>query len=195
MRVLHAIAGFVLFFELPIPIYWLILHPFNSFWRKRVRAAFWFASLMAWTSGGIVLWHFRHVLLAASRPSWFVIAAGFALIAVEGYLFIRVEQELGSRRLVGHAELTGTGEMFSSGLYAHVRHPRYSGMFSAVVGAALLGGTPLLWIVLLAWFPFALAVIHLEEKELACRFGASYEAYRNRVPAFLPFRMRKPKNR
>jgi protein-S-isoprenylcysteine O-methyltransferase Ste14 len=190
MRFLHAVAGFVLFFELPIPIYWLILHPFNKFWRSRVRAAFWCAGLTAWTCGGVALWIFRHSLLAPSRPSWFAIAAGFALIAIEGYLFVRVERELGSRRLVGHAELTGTGEMFSGGLYAHVRHPRYAGMFSAVLGAALLAGAPLLWIVLVIWLPFALIVIRLEEMELAARFGPSYEAYRKRVPAFLPFRKR-----
>jgi protein-S-isoprenylcysteine O-methyltransferase Ste14 len=190
MRFLHAVAGFILFFELPIPIYWLILHPFNSFWRSHVRAAFWIAGLTAWISGGVALWHFRHLLLAAARPSWYAIAVGFALIAVEGYLFARVERELGSRRLVGHAELTGTGEMFSSGLYAHVRHPRYAGMFSALLGAALLAGTRLLWIVLAVWLPFALVVIRLEEIELAARFGPSYEAYRKRVPAFLPFRLR-----
>jgi protein-S-isoprenylcysteine O-methyltransferase Ste14 len=192
MRFLHAFAGFVLFFELPIPIYWLIIHPFNSFWRRRVRAAFWFAGLSAWICGGVALWDFRHSLLAAARPSWFAIAAGFTLIAAEGYLFVRVERELGSHRLVGHAELTGTGEMFSSGLYAHVRHPRYAGMLGAVLGAAMLGATRLLWIVLAVWLPFALIVIRLEEKELAARFGPSYEAYRKRVPAFLPFRLRAP---
>jgi protein-S-isoprenylcysteine O-methyltransferase Ste14 len=192
MRFLHAFAGFLLFFELPIPIYWLILHPFNSFWRSRVRAAFWFAGLSAWICGGLALWNFRHSLLAAARPSWFAIAVGFALIAAEGYLFVRVERELGSRRLVGHAELTGTGEMFSSGLYAHVRHPRYAGMLGAVLGAAMLGATRLLWIVLAVWLPFALIVIRLEEKELAARFGPSYEVYRKRVPAFLPFRLRAP---
>jgi len=190
MRFLHVVAGFVLFFELPIPIYWLILHPFNSFWRSHIRAAFWFAGVTAWTCGGAALWFFRHSLLAASRPSWFAIAAGFSLIAVEGYLFVRVERELGSRRLVGHAELTGTGEMFSGGLYAHVRHPRYAGMFSALLGAALLAGTLLLWIVLALWWPFALIVIRLEELELAARFGPTYEEYRKRVPAFLPFRLR-----
>jgi protein-S-isoprenylcysteine O-methyltransferase Ste14 len=187
MRFLHAFAGFVLFFELPIPIYWLILHPFNSFWKTRVRAAFWFAGLTAWTCGGVVLWHFRHSLLSSARPSWFAIAAGFALIFVEGYLFARVERELGRRRLVGHAELTGKGEMFSGGLYAHVRHPRYAGMFSAVLGAALLAGTRSLWIALILWLPFALIVIRMEEKELAARFGSSYESYRKRVPAFFPF--------
>jgi protein-S-isoprenylcysteine O-methyltransferase Ste14 len=189
MRFLRAVSGFVLFVELPIPIYWLILHPFHSFWKTRVRAAFWFAGLTAWTCGGVALWSSRRLLLAAARPSWFAIAAGFALIAVEVYLLVRVERELGSRRLVGHAELTGTGEMYSGGLYAYVRHPRYAGMFGAVIGAALLAGTPLLGLVLVLWWPFALLVIRLEEKELAVRFGPNYEAYRKRVPAFLPFRL------
>lgn len=190
MRFLHAVAGFVLFFELPIPIYWLILHPFHSFWRSRVRAAFWFAGLTAWICGGSLLWFFRHALVAAARPSWPAIGAGFVLIAVEGYLFVRVERELGSRRLVGHAELTGSGEMFSGGLYAYVRHPRYAGMFSAVLGAALLAGTRTLWLVVLLWWPLALLAIHMEERELAARFGAGYETYRKRVPAFVPWRWR-----
>lgn len=188
MRFLHAVAGFVLFFELPVPIYWLILHPFNSFWRTRVRAAFLIAALTAWTVGGVLLWISRRWLLAATRPSWFAIAAGLALIGAEIYLFFRVERELGSRRLVGHAELTGTGEMLAGGLYAYVRHPRYAGMFSAVLGAALIAGTPVLWAVLAVWCVAALLVIHLEERELAARFGASYAAYRRRVPAFFPFR-------
>ena len=195
MRFLHAVAGFILFFELPIPIYWLILHPFNAFWRTRVRAAFLFAGLTAWTCGGAVLWIFRHALLASTPRSWFAIIVGFALIAVEAYLFARVEKELGSRRLVGHAELTGKGEMFTGGLYAYLRHPRYAGMFAALLGAALLAGTPLLWIVLALWCPFALLVIRLEEKELEARFGANYEAYRRRVPAFLPIFLRAHENR
>jgi protein-S-isoprenylcysteine O-methyltransferase Ste14 len=188
MRFLRTVAGFVLFIELPIPIYWLILHPFNSFWRSRIRTAFWFAGVSAWTCGGMLLWVFRHSLLAASRPSWLAIVAGFALISLEGYLLVRVERELGSRRLVGHAELTGKGEMFSGGLYAHVRHPRYAGMFAALLGAALLAGAPLLWIVLSLWCPFAVFVIRLEEVELTARFGSGYEEYRKRVPAFFPFR-------
>jgi protein-S-isoprenylcysteine O-methyltransferase Ste14 len=190
MRPLHAVAGFFLFFELPIPIYWLILHPFNAFWKTRVRAAFWFAGLSAWISGGAVLWEFRHSLLAATRPPWIAIAAGCALIGVEIYLFVRVERELGSRRLIGHAELTGTGEMHTGGLYQHVRHPRYSGMFCAVVGAALLSGTRLLWVVLAVWSLFALFAIRMEERELAARFGDAYASYRKRVPAFFPYRMR-----
>jgi protein-S-isoprenylcysteine O-methyltransferase Ste14 len=189
MRLLHAVAGFFLFIELPIPIYWLILHPFNSFWRNRVRSAFWIAGLTAWTAGGALLWIYRSQLLAATPPLWFAIVAGLALIGVEIYLFVRVERELGTRRLVGYAELSGTGEMFAGGLYAHVRHPRYTGMFCAVVGATLLAGTPRLWMILAVWWVFALIVIRLEDRELAARFGATYAAYRKRVPAFLPFRL------
>jgi protein-S-isoprenylcysteine O-methyltransferase Ste14 len=189
MRLLHAFAGFILFFELPIPIFWLMIHPLNSFWRKRVRAAFSIAGLAAWITGGILLWTFHPQLMAETRPSWVAIVAGLALIGVEIYLFWRVERELGARRLVGHAELTDTGELFTGGLYAHVRHPRYAGMFCAVAGAALLSGTLRLWLVLAVWWPFALAVIRLEERELERRFGAAYSAYRKRVPAFLPLRI------
>ncbi len=186
MRLLHAVAGFFLFFELPIPIYWLILHPFHSFWRRRVRAAFWIAGLTAWIAGGVLLWIFRSQLLSARRPSIFAIAAGAVLLGVEVYLFWRVERELGGRRLVGLAELTETGEMHTRGLYARVRHPRYTGMFSAVIGAALLSGTSRVWTVLAIWFIFALLVIHLEEREMAARFGSAYQAYRKQVPAFMP---------
>ena len=190
MRLLQALAGLVLFFELPIPIFWLIIHPFSAFWRSRVRTAFWFAGLTAWTCGGVALWLLRHRLLSASPHSWIAVASGFALIAVEAYILVRVERELGSRRLVGHAELTGTGEMFSSGLYAYVRHPRYAAMFAAVLGAALIAGSRLLWGMLPIWFGFALVVIRSEERELASRFGPAYDEYRKRVPAFLPTRLR-----
>jgi protein-S-isoprenylcysteine O-methyltransferase Ste14 len=186
MRFLHALSGFVLFIELPIPIFWLIIHPFSAFWRKRVRTAFWFAGLTAWTCGGVALWLLRHRLLSRSPHSWIAIASGLTLIAAEAYILVRVERELGSCRLVGHAELTGTGEIFSGGLYAYVRHPRYAAMFAAVLGAALIAGSALLLKMLPIWFVFALSVIRLEERELASRFGRSYEEYRRRVPAFVP---------
>lgn len=189
MRLLHAFVGLVLFFELPIPIFWLIIHPFSRFWRSRIRTAFWFAGLTAWTCGGVTLWLLRHRLLVVSRHSWIAIAFGLVLITAEVYILARVERELGGRRLVGHAELTGTSEMFSGGLYAYVRHPRYVAMFAAVLGAALVAGSRLLWEILPVWLVFAVIVIRLEERELVSRFGSNYEEYRKRVPAFLPIRL------
>jgi protein-S-isoprenylcysteine O-methyltransferase Ste14 len=187
MHVWHALAGFFLLFELPIPIYWLILHPFHSFWRHRVKAAFAVAAVTAWTVGGVLLWIFHSQLLSRTQRSLPAIFVGVVLLGIEIYLFWRVERELGSRRLVGHAELTGTGQMFTEGLYSRVRHPRYSGMFCAVAGAALIAGSVRLWVLLILWTIFALTIIKLEEREMAARFGSPYAAYQRRVPAFLPF--------
>jgi protein-S-isoprenylcysteine O-methyltransferase Ste14 len=191
MRAWHALAALFLFVELPVPLYWVILHPLNPIWRRRVRAAFWVAGLTAWTVGGVLLWIFHPWLLESRPRSALFVIPGLVLIGVEVYLFWRVEHELGSRRLVGHAELTGTGHLFTEGLYAHIRHPRYTGMFCAVVGAALMAGTVWLWIVMAIWWPFALAVIRMEERELMLRFGSAYDEYRKRVPAFVPLRLRR----
>src|ERR1700680_4475843 len=98
MHYLRALAGFFLFIELPIPIYWLIIHPFNSFWRDRVRAALWIAAVTAWTVGGVALWLFRSSLLSPTRRPAPAIAAGLILLGIEVYLFWRAERELGTRR-------------------------------------------------------------------------------------------------
>ncbi|MGB6198794.1 MAG: isoprenylcysteine carboxylmethyltransferase family protein [Candidatus Acidiferrales bacterium] len=190
MFFLRALAGLVLFAELPVPIYWLILHPGHRFWRKRLRAAFWTATLTAWTLGGVLLFYFRAQLLAVHRPPIWMIVAGLLLIAIEPLMLRRVERDLGGMRLVGHAELTGGGELEVSGVYAHLRHPRYAAMFCAVLGACLIAATRILWIVAAVWWIVERLVIALEERELLARFGAPYAAYRRRVPAFLPFRLR-----
>jgi protein-S-isoprenylcysteine O-methyltransferase Ste14 len=189
MFFLRALAGLVLFAELPVPIYWLILHPFHGFWRTRIRAAFWIAGLTAWTAGGILIFYFRSQLLATGRPAVWMIVAGLLLICVEPIALRRVGRELGGMRLVGHAELTGGGALETSGLYARMRHPRYSAMFCAVLGACLLAGTRRLWIVAAVWWIVERLVISLEECELLARFGEPYAAYRRRVPGFLPFRL------
>ena len=47
-RATRLIAVVVLDFEMPVPIYWLILHTPVLFWRKHVRAAFLVAVFAAW---------------------------------------------------------------------------------------------------------------------------------------------------
>jgi protein-S-isoprenylcysteine O-methyltransferase Ste14 len=189
-RILRALAGLVLFAELPVPLYWLILHPSAGFWRRHLRAAFWIAGLGSWTVGGVLLFLYREELLASTPPRAWQIAVGFSLIAVEFFTFLLVERQLGTRRLVGHAELTRGGELETSGLYSRIRHPRYAAMFCAMLGACLIGGTPRLWLVAAVWWLVQLGVIALEEREMMCRFGPAYAEYRRRVPAFLPFRLR-----
>jgi methanethiol S-methyltransferase len=77
-----------------------------------------------------------------------------------------------------------------TGLYRFVRHPRYAGMFAAVVGAGILAGTRAIAILVALWIPLMLVVIGLEERELKARFGSAYVEYSRAVPRFLPVRFR-----
>ena len=190
MKLLDWVAALVLFFQLPIPVFWLIMHPLVGFWRRHMRAGYLVATLTAWGGVAIALFLFHRRLFASeSTPLWARLS-GLTLILADLYVVYRVERELGGARLVGHTELKGEGELATSGIYARVRHPRYTGMMFAVLGACLLAGTLLLWVVAAVWWLLALIAIGLEERELSARFGAAYEAYCKRVPRFLPFRFR-----
>jgi len=80
--------------------------------------------------------------------------------------------------------------LITTGPYAFVRHPMYLAVIAAGMGGLLLYRT---WAMLL----FAMAMFGLtvrarrEEQALAAEFGAAWEAYCRRVPAWLPHRTRK----
>jgi len=190
MTWLDWLAGAVLFLQWPIPIFWLILHSLIGFWRRRRRAAYWVAGLTAWGGIAALLAALRgHLFAGVGAPLWAVIA-GLVLLATEVAILLRVERELGFGRMVGRTELAGGGELHTQGLYARVRHPRYAGMMLAVLGACLLAGTLLMWVLSAAWLSLALLAILLEERELRARFGAAYDDYARRVPALFPVRLR-----
>lgn len=86
---------------------------------------------------------------------------------------------------MGRTELGGGGELQCRGIYAHIRHPRYTGSLLAILGACLLGGTRVTWLVAAAWLVLMRAAIALE-RELQTRFGDAYREYCRRVPRFIP---------
>jgi len=188
-RATRLIAIFVLAFEMPVPIYWLILHQPVLFWRKHVRAAFPVAVAAAWGIVDVVLYRFRLELFRRDGVSWPALL-GLVFIGVDVFTFIKSEAVLGGRRIVGHSELAGSRELVARGLYTRVRHPRYLGMMSGVLGACLIIALPPLWAASLVWLCLALLTIRAEELELHARLGPAYAAYAERVPALLPFRRR-----
>lgn len=194
MTWLDAVAAVLSFFYVPIPVYWLLLHPLTRFWRGRHRAALWFAFLAAWALGAAYLWTLRERLFAAATAPLWAIAVGMALIVLDVAVLFRVHRELGAARLVGQAELTGSGELNTTGLYASVRHPRYAAMMAGMAGVCLIAGTLLLWTTAAVWWLLVLVSIWFEERELLARFGEAYARYRARVPAFLPLHIR-PRDR
>jgi protein-S-isoprenylcysteine O-methyltransferase Ste14 len=186
VRFFRYLALIVFFMDLPVPLYWFILHPFTKFWSTRIRAAFYIAGLGAWTAGGIFVFLFRNRLLAADTPSIPFALLGIALIAVNGFLLYRAGKDLGHMKLVGHAELTGKTDLVTEGIYRHIRHPRYAGMISAIAGASILAGSRWALAVSAIWLLLVFAVILLEEREMRVRFGPAYRDYCRAVPRFLP---------
>jgi protein-S-isoprenylcysteine O-methyltransferase Ste14 len=180
------LAAVVLFLHWPIPFYWLALHPQVGFWRHHVRAAYVIGVLVSWPPVTAAMILFRRELFR-SRPSPLVaVAAGLVLIGCEVWILTRVHRALGTARLVGTTELSGGGEVARGGIYAYVRHPRYTGSFLAVAGACLVGGTQGMWIASALWVVLMRLAIAFEERELGRRFGAAYEQYRREVPGFVP---------
>lgn len=184
------ISAIVLFLNLPIPLYWFVVHPLTRFWRNRAKAAYIVGLLCSWLPVTVFLIAARREFFRAEWPAWWALASGMGLIAFEVWLFWRVRHDLGLERLVGKTELSGRGEIVRSGIYARIRHPRYAGSFLAIVGACLLAGTKFVWLVAAAWTLLMRLAIFLEEREMRSRFGIAFEEYRRSVPRFLPQRRR-----
>ncbi len=190
MTILHWFSGIVLGIELPVPIYWFVIHGAVGYWRHRGRWPYLAAVAAAWGAGGWLLYRFLSPgIFASQRPLW-AAAAGAILLISDVAIFLTAESELGGRRLVGQAELSGSGELAMRGLYAHVRHPRYLGMILGILGACLISGSPRLWLFFVFWAMATLAMIAIEERELRRRFGPQYAEYAKRVPVLLPFRLK-----
>jgi len=187
VRSFRNLALVVYFLDLPIPIYWFILHPFTNFWRRNIRAAFWLAGLTAWISAGIFVIAFRDRLLAENDPSFAVVLSVFALVAADFILLFYSGKNLGGRTLVGHSELSGKNELKTLGLYKYIRHPRYTGMIAAMIGASILAHTGFAWIVFAIWIVCVMISVYLEEREMRRRFGPAYEEYSRATPRYLPW--------
>lgn len=186
--IIQWIAVAVFFLQLPNPLFWLVLHPQMRFWRNHVRGAYITALVVAWGLVTVFLVAFHSAILRSDVPSDLQIGAGLLLIALDLWLFAKVRRDLGTSRLIGRTELAGGGEVASAGIYSRIRHPRYAGMLSSVLGACLLAATPLMWGIAAAWLLLAMIAIGFEERELRARFGAAYAEYCQRVPRFIPRR-------
>jgi len=192
-----ALALFVLTVQLPVPFFWLAVHPATRFWRRHPQAAYFLLGPAIWLTIAFALLGGREWWLAERfSRHWLVALAGVALLAADVALIRYVERTLGWRVLVGLPQLSARwrpGRLVISGPYKWLRHPTYLGMMLGWWGAVLLSGaTRLVYVVagvnLLAWF-----VTELEERELLTRFGADYASYRQRVPRLLPWTWRPSK--
>lgn len=78
------------------------------------------------------------------------------------------------------------GKLVTSGIYSHIRHPQYSGLFLISIGMLIQWPT-LLTIVMWPFLMFAYFRLSLkEERDVIRQFGQEYLVYKESVPAFIP---------
>jgi protein-S-isoprenylcysteine O-methyltransferase Ste14 len=77
-------------------------------------------------------------------------------------------------------------ELVTTGPYAFVRHPIYSGILLAVVGTTLVKGFPSI-VLLAAFFAYFVYAANVEERNMMRQFPNEYPAYVNRTKMLIPF--------
>jgi protein-S-isoprenylcysteine O-methyltransferase Ste14 len=170
---------------------WLLW--FYPFLRKRFTGPKRQSNVMAHSGDWGLALETAGMLLAAFRlPGWpepgvARMAASMVLGplgAVFGWLAVR---HLGKQLRI-LAGLYPDHELIRSGPYAIVRHPVYSSMFLLMLATGLLLSRWPLFLLAIALYMVGTEIrIHAEEGLLRRRFGAEFEEYRRKVPAYLPY--------
>jgi protein-S-isoprenylcysteine O-methyltransferase Ste14 len=86
------------------------------------------------------------------------------------------------------AALSEDHDLIQSGPYAYVRHPIYASMLGLLISIGAVRTRWPLFLAALVLFLIGIEIrVRAEDRLLANRFGESFEAYRARVRAYIPF--------
>lgn len=105
--------------------------------------------------------------------------AGYMLLFVGIGLFIQGWREL----YRAHRQ----GRLAQDGLYGLVRHPQYTGLFIGLFGEGVVHWPTVFSVTLFPLIVLAYTwLAFCEERQVQRQFGEAYDAYRRRVPMFVP---------
>ena len=127
------------------------------------------AMVLAWRDWNTFLWKADERILAGGA----LIAVGLGLA------------DWGVRTLGRIASSGLGGEFRVAGPYRFTRNPQYVGDILATIGLAVVANSTLLWMATVPALAGLVLAPYAEEPWLRERFGASYDAYRARVPRFV----------
>ena len=170
--------------------YCLVIHGFAHRWRKIGPLRTYLIVVLPVVCGiAALIFPRRRLLLGASLgTSWALVAIAAVLYSVTTWLELQYWKHLSFGTLVGLPELSPrrTGRLLRDGIYSVVRHPRYLSAGIAVLANALLINYTGIYFLLLLILPPGYAMLMLEERDLANRFGEEYRAYQRDVPSLVP---------
>lgn len=173
----------------PAVLFWFVLHPFVDFWRRRGLPFTYAVLITGMLAMAYGLFLMRDSLLAVDYGFNASLALVGVLLVVAGSVFDKkAKDHLSFRTLVGVPELADPEEkvLLTEGIYARVRHPRYTGVILSVLGVTLVTNFQAMYALAVLSALGLWGVTILEERELLVRFGESYADYRRRVPRFFP---------
>jgi protein-S-isoprenylcysteine O-methyltransferase Ste14 len=168
--------------------WWFLIHPFVGFWRRLGARTALATVALSMISTMVLLAMVRDRLMGRDLGTdWRLVAVAAVLATAAVSIGTWRRRHLTTRVLAGMPELEGdAGNLLTEGPYAVLRHPRYVEVACAVFAYAAFSNHVGPWVVAVATLPALHLVVVLEERELRERFGAEYEAYRARVPRYLP---------
>ncbi len=194
MTILDAIRYYlalvVLVSFVPLLSFWFLIHPFVHAWRRLGPWVAYAAALGVMVLIGAGLFALRGSLLAVefgTVPALWPPAAVAYLAAIVLDVLCRRQLSIGT--LIGLPELVSErapGRLLTEGIYARVRHPRYTAGGLGLLALACFTNYLAVYGLLVVYLPAIYAITVFEERELAERFGAAYERYRESGPRFLP---------
>jgi len=103
--------------------------------------------------------------------SFVFIGGGFMLIAKAWHVLYTAQR---------------SGELATTGPYAHIRHPQYAGFALIIIGFFLQWPTLVTGLMLPVLLVVYWRLAKREEREVEAQFGEAYRRYAEQVPAFVP---------
>ena len=195
----HVAAAMTVVIALPLFLSWLVIHPLAGMWRKI--GGFTYIFVVGFLAGLIVLldgWYNVQADLISFGPSPITVLLAIPCFIVSVVMAAYYYKHLDLGTLIGLPEITREhypGTLLTEGIYARIRHPRYTGAFIFVLGLALVANSPISYIVAASLIPVIYVIVFFEERELKKRFGSEYEEYCRKVPRFFPKIFYKNRNR
>ena len=172
-----------------IPLFWLVIHPFISGWRKRGRRAY-LLILPIWAAFIVTalatMWPFRGSHFYANWWTW---VPGLTLFLAGFSIYRSTFQGFHGVQVSGLAELEPdrhSQQLVTSGVHGWVRHPIYLAHVCEMLGWCIATGLMPLYAMLIFAAITGAVMIRIEDRELEARFGEEYRRYRKQVPAVIP---------
>ena len=137
--------------------------------------------LSAFAVGAALYASFPDAVFPASLAVW----AGSALVAVSIVVAVLAARVM-ARAQTAFDVRRSTTTVVTSGVFGFTRNPVYLSMTLLYLGVSiLLNSVPMSLVVVPLGSSLCLLAIKPEERYLESKFGASYRAYRDRVPRWL----------